>query len=303
MGIRDRFGYAVAICIAGALPAVAAELPVNAPPIYYPYPALAPAVLFSWTSCYLGGHVGGAFTDNEMTGTFSVPVPGPFGFITPVPVASTLPIDFGSSGVLVGGQVGCNYQFASRWVIGFEGDFSWANVSGTTQQTNGVTFTAPILLLPTFVSATGTLSAKTDFIGTATARFGYALGPIGQGLIYGKGGAAWVANRYNFNGQVQTTVCTTVQAAQCATVAPFSPIFNWDGRETRIGWTVGVGVEWAMWDNWSTKIEYDYLDFGTQTATLTDPRFGPANINVRERINQVKFGVNYRFGPPLPSSY
>ena len=191
-------------------------------------------MLFSWTSCYLGGHVGGAWVDHEMTGTFPVPIPGPFGFITPVPVASTLPIDFGSSGVLVGGQVGCNYQFASRWVIGFEGDFSWANVSGTTQQTNGVTFTAPILLLPTFVSATGTLSAKTDFIGTATARFGYALGPIGQGLIYGKGGAAWVANRYNFNGQVQTTVCTTVQAAQCATVAPFSPIFNWDGRETRV---------------------------------------------------------------------
>ena len=49
MGIRDRFGYAVAICIAGALPAAAAELPVNAPPLYYPYPALAPAVLVSVT--------------------------------------------------------------------------------------------------------------------------------------------------------------------------------------------------------------------------------------------------------------
>ena len=130
MGIRDRFGYAVAMCIAGALPTAAAELPANAPPRYYPYPALAPAVLFSWTSCYLGGHVGGAWVDHEITGTFPVPVPGPFGSNTRVPVASTLPIDVGSNGVLLGGQVGCNYQFASRWVIGFEGDFSWGNVSG-----------------------------------------------------------------------------------------------------------------------------------------------------------------------------
>src|SRR5262249_17967585 len=95
MGIRDRFGYAVGICIAGALPAAAAEYPVNVPPAYYPYRSLAPAVLFSWTSCYLGGHFGGAWVDHEVTGTFPVPIPGPFGSITPVPVASTLPIDFG----------------------------------------------------------------------------------------------------------------------------------------------------------------------------------------------------------------
>ncbi len=35
------------------------------------------------------------------------------------------------SGPLAGGQIGCNLQFAGGWVIGVEGDASWAGLSGT----------------------------------------------------------------------------------------------------------------------------------------------------------------------------
>jgi outer membrane immunogenic protein len=59
-------------------------------------------------------------------------------------------------------------------------------------------------------------------------------------------------------------------------------------------------VEWAFWDNWSVKLEYDYLDFGSRTVTFNDPLLGAANISVSQRINEVKLGVNYRFGTPLP---
>ena len=76
--------------------------------------------------------------------------------------------------------------------------------------------------------------------------------------------------------------------------------FNFGASETRVGWTVGAGVEWAVWENGSVKLEYDYLDFGSRTVTFNDPLSGPANISVSQRISEVKLGVNYRFGSPLP---
>jgi outer membrane immunogenic protein len=34
------------------------------------------------------------------------------------------------------------------------------------------------------------------------------------------------------------------------------------GGQDRVGWTVGTGIEWGLWQNWSVKAEYDYIDFG-----------------------------------------
>src|SRR5215469_18804019 len=68
-------------------------------------------------------------------------------------------------------------------------------------------------------------------------------------LIYAKGGAAWAGDKYS----------------------AFIPVFDeqLEASETRTGWTVGGGIEWAFWSNWSAKAEYDYYDFGTRTLTLT----------------------------------
>ena len=45
--------------------------------------------------------------------------------------------------------------------------------------------------------------------------------------------------------------------------------------------------------NWSAKAEYDYLNFGTQNVVLTDT----TRVNLKQDFNQVKIGLNYRFGP------
>ena|SRR5438093_3839601 len=63
------------------------------------------------------------------------------------------------------------------------------------------------------------------------------------------------------------------------------------------------GVEWAVLRYWSVKGEYDFLDFGRHTVTFTDPVFGGASVNVRQQISEVKFGINYRFGPGLVPMY
>jgi outer membrane immunogenic protein len=68
-------------------------------------------------------------------------------------------------------------------------------------------------------------------------------------------------------------------------------------NETRWGWMVGVGVEYAFTDNWSAKIEYNYMDLGSDALRFADTS-GTVfmDTNIRERVNVVKVGVNYRFG-------
>jgi outer membrane immunogenic protein len=86
-----------------------------------------------------------------------------------------------------------------------------------------------------------------------------------------------------------------------------APIFQEhdEATETRTGWTVGGGVEWAFWSNWSAKLEYDFYDFGTRSVTLTGffPGVGPSTFpagpiavpgaDIKQTINAVKFGINY----------
>jgi opacity protein-like surface antigen len=72
------------------------------------------------------------------------------------------------------------------------------------------------------------------------------------------------------------------------------PLFSGTGEQTRAGWTVGTGVEWGLWNNWSVKVEYDYLDFGKSNVATT--MFGIQNSN---HINEVKAGLNWRILPNL----
>ena len=113
-------------------------------------------------------------------------------------------------------------------------------------------------------------------------------------------------------GQRQVSIRGQVSTGACGVVAivpfprnvwlgtTFVTPFNFGASETRVGWTIGAGMEWAGWENWSVKLEYDYLDFGSRTVTFNDPVLGAANISVSQRISEVKLGVNYRFGSPLP---
>ncbi len=58
---------------------------------------------------------------------------------------------------------------------------------------------------------------------------------------------------------------------------------------------VGGGVEWAFLRNWSAKLEYNYLDFGTDTVTRNTST-GETNLrDVKLNMNVFKAGINYRF--------
>jgi outer membrane immunogenic protein len=79
--------------------------------------------------------------------------------------------------------------------------------------------------------------------------------------------------------------------------------YDFEGLETRFGWTAGAGVEWTFWNDWSVKLEYDYYGFGTRGVTFIDnvsATVGP--LDIKQNIQVVKLGVNLHIfsGPGWP---
>jgi outer membrane immunogenic protein len=258
--------FAVVSFALGALVAAgsahAADLPFKAAPR-----AVAPAQGYDWSGIYIGAHIGGGWATNDL----SDPSLGIIGTLLGVPAVQTTD----SSGILGGVQAGWNYQIG-RLVVGTEFDFSWADVNGTSSSALG--FGGP--------GITRSLTADTDWIGTSTVRLGYA---SDRWMLYSKAGAAFAHTNYTSNWT--------------ANFGGGGTIFNGTGDEVSVGWTVGVGAEYAFWNNWSAKLEYDFMDFGSKTIPLNSGAAGfPASFSLvnEQTINEVKFGINYRFMPALP---
>ena len=66
----------------------------------------------------------------------------------------------------------------------------------------------------------------------------------------------------------------------------------------RTGWTAGAGLEYGINKNWSAKIEYDYLNFGLQSLNFTTPTMPSYSTNAGLNVQEIKAGVNFRFGGP-----
>jgi outer membrane immunogenic protein len=166
-----------------------------------------------------------------------------------------------------GGQAGFNYQIG-RFVAGLEGDFDWtANNPNTTG--NDV-----------FIPPVGHIQVVSSnrWIATAAARFGFAFGHV---YYYAKAGGGWVGN----NGVVVNNLTTGTAIAGATS-------------STNTGWLAGAGVEWAVTDNWSVKIEYDFLGLSGQSFAIptTAPFLaGDTFSNSSHNIQMAKIGVNYLF--------
>jgi opacity protein-like surface antigen len=260
---------ATALAVATPLSfSAAADVPIDS--VVYERPA---AVIFRWTGVYIGFHGGaGSGFIQENSQPFpglsqAVALPGGLGNTTFAPLLTRVD----TSGGTAGGQIGLNYQ--TNWlVIGFEGQASWANFHGSTACI--VTASSPPVPV-TLTSANCT--SKTDALGTAAGRLGAAFDHL---LIFGKFGAAWA----NDGHQIQ--------------IALPPGILVFSTNELRWGWVFGLGVEYAFTNHWSAKIEYDYMDMGTHAQRFTDSMTGSILIDsdIRQRLNIVKVGVNYRFG-------
>ena len=232
-------------------------------------------------SAATSGAAGGARDISGPSG-FILPPTNPFlAFLNDTPFGvNSLNESVSASGLLVGAQAGCKYQFAQNWVIGFEGEYSRAQLTGDHQLS-----LTPVAFFSS-VTLPANLHVQTDWIASATATLGYSLNGL---LLYGKGGAAWTRNRYGIAiGAPDDTVL---------------PQADFRAEDRRTGWTVGAGVEYPFANNFSTKLEYDYYDFGSRNQVFADQMSSSlGSVDIRQRIHAVKLGLNYYLwnAPPLP---
>ncbi len=161
--------------------------------------------------------------------------------------------DFDISGGLLGGQLGYNWQ-SGRLVLGLESDADWANLSGATAGLGGACLGY----------AGGQCLTRQDWLGTTRGRIGYA---FGRWLPYVTGGLA-----YGGVGIEQPGGSST---------------------QTRTGWTVGGGLEYALNRNWSAKVEYLHLDLGTASFFSAASQAPTLKAPVTDDI--VRAGINYHW--------
>ena len=216
----------------------------------------APAVAMDWSGFYLGGHLGGGRSNDSWSDPF-----GP----TPAPLGSVNVAGFGDAihagGPLGGGQIGFNLQ-SGRWVFGVAADASAADLRGENTCFSGLGGT--------------NCQRVVNALGAVTGRVGYA---FDRSLAYAKGGAAWTRTTYEPNGN---TGALTLGSGSTG-------LTSW-------GWTAGGGIEYALTSNWTTFLEYDRI--GLSGANVPFPTVAVINaqaISVRQQIDVVKLGVNYKF--------
>ncbi|MDB5572261.1 MAG: hypothetical protein JWN93_3444 [Hyphomicrobiales bacterium] len=115
--------------------------------------------------------------------------------------------------------------------------------------------------------ALGALSqTQIGFRSSARLRAGYAFDSV---LLYVTGGAA--------AARVQRSVAT----AQAVST----------GESTRLGWTAGAGVEYALAENWSARAEYRFSAFGSQSAAWSG-----AGAHYALKDHSLRVGASYRVG-------
>jgi opacity protein-like surface antigen len=166
-----------------------------------------------------------------------------------------------ATGPLGGAQIGANWQ-TGPLVLGVQADVSAAHMRGENTCFTGL--------------AGVDCQHVVNLLGTLTGRAGYAWG---RSLAYLKGGAALADTTYN--------LFANTLAAKLGTGS--TTLDTW-------GWTLGVGIEFALTNHWTTFAEYDHI--GVQNTTVSFPTIAVVNTRsggVEQSIDLFKLGVNYKF--------
>ncbi|MBR0705188.1 MULTISPECIES: outer membrane protein [Bradyrhizobium] len=228
------------VALSAAAPALAADLAARP---YTKAPPAAIATIYDWSGFYIGINGGGG--SSHATWDF-------------VGVGREGSHD--ATGGTVGGQIGYRWQ-SGQWVFGVEGQGNWADFSGDNQSA-------------LFATRNRT---KIDAFGLITGQVGYAWNNV---LIYVKGGAAVVSDKYEISSTAGALLSST--------------------SDTRWGGTVGAGLEYGFAPNWSVGVEYNHIFLSDKDVTF-------AGFAGTERIRQdVDMGLvrlNYKFGGPILGRY
>jgi outer membrane immunogenic protein len=168
------------------------------------------------------------------------------------PMASISP-----QGGFGGVQAGYNSLLTPHWLLGTEFDFDWGGINGSALafRNNGV--------------APKVDSISVQSFGTIRERVGYVMD---RSLIYATAGAAWAHGNWSTAGGPEAIPGSI--------------------GDDHVGWTAGVGYEYAFAPRWSAKVEYLYADLGRWQ--VTEDIVGGGLRTVDLKLNTIKLGLNYR---------
>jgi outer membrane immunogenic protein len=288
----------VAVCAAFcalALPAAAADLDVSPLGTYAP---LRP--IYTWTGCRIGVNIGGGSARTSWIDTAGAVTDEEGAYLG----------DHTASGVIGGGQLGCDYQ-VGRFVFGIQGRYDLTGMKASNIEPVPAIFKEnfirfPVSTLAGIVTQPGqdipvSLINETFIQSSAnvTARIGYAVVP--NVLLYATAGFARNHNLYNISTPgLQSSLTINPVTNQPLRTSPPNFIIGL-GNNSPSGPLVGAGVEWAIFGtDVSLFLEYSYLHFGTKQVTflvsVTETQgFQTFPVDVSQNVNMVLFGINYRF--------
>jgi outer membrane immunogenic protein len=124
-------------------------------------------------------------------------------------------------------------------------------------------------------------SPQLDYFGTLRGRLGYTLAD--RLLLYITGGLAY--------GDVSSNTIITIRDPE---------VWSGSSSQLQIGWTAGVGGEYALTNSWSVKLEYLYIDLGSMSYSFypTGITAGPipaVTTTINTVQNVIRVGLNYKF--------
>jgi outer membrane immunogenic protein len=261
---RILVGSAVAVALLSGSSAFAADLAAR------PY-TKAPVMVdpgYNWSGFYIG--VNGGYSWGRSNAT--------------VVPTSPLALDIGHdvNGGLGGAQAGYNWEIDHRWILGVEAD-----IQGTGERGGSID---PLLAVRIGrIGITGVSNSNTSFPWFATFRGRAGILADPSLLLYVTGGLAVGEVKFN----TQTTLTAQLFDGANATVgAPVTVAgATVSDNQTRVGYTVGAGIEKKFDPHWSAKLEYLYIDLGSATY------FGATADETRVRFHDHVFraGINYEF--------
>ena len=187
-----------------------------------------------------------------------------------------------NTGFIGGGQAGYNWQ-TGAFVLGVETDFDGTTL-GKTFNFTSLPFAATTALPGDILTVNA--KANLDWLGTTRARLGYVATPDNRLLIYATGGVAYGGGSSSFTA-----------------FDSFNDLlFTGSPSSSRVGWTIGGGVEYAITNNVTIKGEYLYYNLGSTTFTsVPTGAFATAFPGIVATNKYtfdgsiVRAGVNYKF--------
>ncbi|WP_211826690.1 outer membrane protein [Kistimonas asteriae] len=222
-----------------------------------------------WNRLYIGSHINSVHYKSNVTTSSN---PGSY-FIND-DYSQLMDAGSGSpSGNDISGGINIGWNYAwDNFIFGIEADYLHANKKLKIHSGDIFYITQPADTFRT----TSQINIKDTF--SLRPKVGYMWG---GSLVYITGGVSLAKLEHSFN--FSETFENQLSSAKKS--------------KTQIGWTIGAGMEHAINNNWSVKLEYLYTEF--DDLKTSSPLSGyPDQIidnKVSVKMSDFRVGINYRF--------